>query len=252
MSEEEIERLMYDIYNGHINDWFLPVNLYTATSDKLMSGVFRGFGANFFELDTNSENYAVLKQLQTDTYIFSGSKTFHNVQDMRTMIFDNKGMMRSFREFRADALGVYDTYNVNWLETEYKMAIQQANSAAEWQEIQATKDVLPFLQFQTAGDTAVRDEHAQYDGIIRKVDDAFWNYANPPLDWGCRCIVIQVDESYKQTDKYQLPDKDTVPKLFQFNPGKHKLVFNTESHPYWKVDQKYKIFREDNFGLPLP
>jgi len=43
------------------------------------------------------------------------------------------------------------------------------------------------------------------------------------------------------------PDSD----LFAFNPGKNKYIFDP-SHPYFTVEDRYKVAKENNFGFPTP
>ena len=77
--------------------------------------------------------------------------------------------------------------------------MRTAHAAGYWQRIDETKDALPFLRYQTAGDDRVRPEHAAWDGVTLAVDDGWWTVHYAPCDWGCRCTVIQV--SQRQADR---------------------------------------------------
>ena len=73
------------------------------------------------------------------------------------------------------------------------------------------------------------------DGIIKPVDDPFWNTNYPPNGWGCRCNVIQTNE---------LPTPETIasidmPDMFKNNVGKTGVIFPS-SHPYFEVANKEK------------
>ena len=48
----------------------------------------------------------------------------------------------------------------------------------------------PYLQFVTAGDSAVRPEHAAMEGHIAPSGDPIWQEWTPPVDWGCRCSLL--------------------------------------------------------------
>lgn len=260
LSQKQLDQFYFEIYNKIIDEYHLPEYLYLATSEKILSGVYQGFGGNFNEILLNNPNYKVLKSLHDNIYVFSAAKTFQQIQDTKKLIFDEKGFKRSFNDFRKDAEKINEIYNGyrvpdNWLKTEYNTAISQANSAAYWQEIEAEKEILPYLQFQTVGDDAVRPEHQEFDNIIRRVDDPFWDYAMPPLDWNCRCTVIQLDSSYSPTPKTGLPPKKNVDKFFQFNPGKENYIFESKGkdmHPYFKVAERYKLYKDNNFGMRIP
>lgn len=56
--------------------------------------------------------------------------------------------------------------------------------AARWQDIEAKKDRY-HLQYRTAGDDRVREEHAEMHGITLPPDDPFWASYFPPNGWRC-------------------------------------------------------------------
>ncbi len=244
-------KIIKDIYTGKIDEYHLPEDLYLWTAKQLLKEVNKGFFKEQFTGQIEYPAEELITFLRINVYEFSGAKTFQNVLDIQALMFDDKGFLRPFNKFRDDALLSYDNYNTNWLKVEQDMAWKQSSSAKRWYDIQAEKDVLPMLRYQTAGDDRVRDDHQQYDGLTRPVDDPVWNVATPPLDWNCRCIVEQIEEAKISTDTRikKLPE---VPKLFRSNPGKTGHIFDETKHPYFKVDRKYKVFKGKNFGLPIP
>ena len=70
----------------------------------------------------------------------------------------------------------------------------QAYAVARHQEQTATADVLPYWKYETVGDSRVRAAHAALDGKVLRADDPWWKTHYPPWDWGCRCIVVALDE----------------------------------------------------------
>jgi len=71
----------------------------------------------------------------------------------------------------------------------YEANMGSAMMAGRWQQLQENKAERPYLQYRTAGDSRVRKEHAQWNGIIRHIDDPFWRTHYPPNGWLCRCVV---------------------------------------------------------------
>jgi SPP1 gp7 family putative phage head morphogenesis protein len=67
--------------------------------------------------------------------------------------------------------------------------MRSAHMAGRWQQLQAGKDRRPYLQYRTAGDSRVRPQHRQWNGLIYPIDHPFWQTHYPPNGWGCRCTV---------------------------------------------------------------
>ena len=164
---------------------------------------------------------------------FSGFKTYAVQQAMREKLTDAAGNIRSFADFRTDALAINQRYNVNYLRTEYETAIASAQMASKW------SDFAPgaLLRYDTAGDDHVRHEHAVYDGIVRPKDDPFWDTTYPPCDYGCRCTATEVDDDTAVTPAGELRGLPDVPEEFRQNVGKTGEIFGPD-HPYFDVPGK--------------
>jgi SPP1 gp7 family putative phage head morphogenesis protein len=249
LSESEKEMLLTGIYYGFITPENLDVTLYRRIALYIESGIYEGFGASLSELELGTPDFETARLLRENVYIFSAAKTFQQTKDMASAAYGVDGLQVPFEKFKKKASIIFEEYNNNWLRSEYDLAIHQARSAKQWNEIQKDKETLPYLKYDTAGDGRVRPEHRSLDGIIKRVDDPFWSKWMPPNDWGCRCDVKQLDEGEEtDIDGLDLPKQG---KLFKMNPGKDKLVFKN-SHPYFKVEERYKVLAGDNFNLPLP
>ena len=85
----------------------------------------------------------------------------------------------------------------------------QAYAVARHQQQMETADIFPYWKYVTVGDSRVRAGHAALDGKVLRADDPWWNTHYPPWDWGCRCIVEQLDEEDAMelgvTDGKQMP-----------------------------------------------
>ena len=136
------------------------------------------------------------------------------------------------------------------LETIFRTNMMSAYAVGQWEQIQAQKAEAPYLLYDAIDDGRTRPEHRALDGVVRKVDDAFWKTHTPPLAWNCRCHLIQLSDDEleqfgiekkappKETKgtwinprtgkKYTLPispetGRFVVEPGFDYNPGEHYL-----------------------------
>ena len=226
LPKKKIEEIFRLIHSGKISIENLPIELSQFTYDELMKFVKEGFG----ELSTDVRTGKYLSYEKNIT-AFSGAKTFQNVKDLSSFVFNVKGEKRSFKEFKEFARQIDEKYNVKWLKTEQDTSFGVAQGADQWLEFEDNKDLFPLLQYQTALDERVRADHAAWDGIIRPVDDPFWDTHMPPNGWNCRCSVIQLEEG-KVTNLRGVKQNDDP--MFSVNPGKVDYIFNEKKHPYFQ------------------
>ena len=263
ITAEEREDIFRDIWRGFITVFALPVVLFSDTFSGLQKGLFRGFGGTLVDFAENSADFKILTRLNENINSFSAAKTFQFVKDSDNLILDAAGNLRPFTDFRTDVKKIYDVQYENWLRTEFETTVAGAQSAVQWNDIQRDKKTLTLLKYQTAGDDRVRPLHSAWDGIVKPVDDPFWDTHNPPTDFNCRCIVIQLEEGEEKTTnlgdhlkkvkketKGEVTSLENDSKIFNINPGKHKIIF-PNAHPYFKVDQTFNVLKSNNFNLPL-
>lgn len=96
--------------------------------------------------------------LQSD-YVFSGIKTFHELNEAFPSLLDSNGERKSFEQFLNDVRSIDSTYNQNYLRAEYNFVQASADMAGKWEQIEQDGDRYN-LQYRTAGDDKVRPEHA--------------------------------------------------------------------------------------------
>lgn len=82
------------------------------------------------------------------------------------------------------------------LRTIYRTNMTTAYQAGRWERIQRQKATFPFLVYITVDDSRVRDEHKRWHYTILPVDHPWWKTHYPPNDWGCRCVVIAVNQRW--------------------------------------------------------
>lgn len=248
-SDEEIQRIVEEIFAGRITVRSLDAFTYTKVAEHLTKGVYLGYGKTIIETAFGTPDYEMLSALRENVYVFSGAKTYQQTRELTALLTDGDAR-RGFYSFEKEAKAVIEQYNVNWLQAEYELGIASGRMAGHWQQIEKNKAYLPFLTYQTVGDGRVRPSHVLLDNITRPIDDPFWDKYYPPNGWRCRCHVEQKEDG-PVTDLTGFTQPDDVPDLFLMNCGKQKIVYN-KAHPYFNVPPEDKGFASINFGLDLP
>lgn len=258
------EEVATAVFIGNVTPDKLPIGVYNATAEKLMSGVNKGFTGDDL----------LLKELKANIYMFSAAKTFHQTLEMTEALVDDDGKRRSFIEFKPEVLNIYTKYNGDdiegkelngWLKTEYDTAIGQARMAGKWDDIQKNKSDFPMLMYKTTEGEEVCEICAPLDEIILPADDPFWDDNYPENHFHCNCTVIQMDndtaeEHGGQDDAEDIKgwvasSQEKKNPLFNMNSGKDKVIFKDTGkykHPYFEVPAQYRELAQNNFNLPLP
>ena len=241
LDEDETEAFLERVWSGQVSLYNLDRNLYAKTVELFSKGVTENIGKKYSE--------RLERSLINNVYKFSSARNFQETLMLNRLLREG-GRPVSFNEFKKRAEPVVQAFNKNYARTEYNMAVANTQSATTWAQYEEEANVLPYLQYITANDERVRDDHKELNGIVRRVDDPFWDTYNPANDWGCRCSTRQLRNAVETTiNKSSLPD---VPKEFAFNAGKRKVIWSGQ-HPYFKnVPKEFKDFKEANFGLPIP
>ena len=195
--------------------------------------------------------------LENNAFIFSGFKAFHTLREVGLSLLTDKGDIKPFETFRKDVETVNNQYNHNYLYAEYNHAVGASLMASRWQQIEKDGDRYD-LQYRTAQDDRVREDHAILHGTTLPPSDPFWSLYLPPNGWNCRCTAVQVRKGkYPQSDpalsmlRGNNCTEAAKQQIFRFNPGKDLKLFPPK-HPYYKAPEAAKQVIEqmaDNYEL---
>lgn len=250
-----IERIAKSIHSGNDNPEELDQELYFATSNQMQSAFWTGYGKKGASITYDMEDNALINRVQSNLFAFSGAKSYSQMNELRNSVYDENGKLVPWTEFREKALKMNEKYNEFYLQVERDNVIRSGTLGSKWLDIQRDKDLYPYLEFVTEGDSKVRQEHAKLNKILLPVDDPFWDYNYPPLDWNCRCSVKQRGQSHLDGGKGKLADSETAQKaagkarnkMFKGNVGKDGVVF-TDKHAYFE-NMPSKQLKAANYGL---
>ena len=100
----------------------------------------------------------------------------------------------------------------SYLETVYRTTIGQSYGEGRLQAQQDPDviEALPFWQYRTAGDSRVRDSHAELDGKIFRANspEGLANYPGTrgaPDDFNDRCVMVALSENAARAEGYTGP-----------------------------------------------
>lgn len=221
--EELIERFLA----GKISKTNLPFDVIEQIYEQMLKYGKAGFGEAF--TDPYNPFYSTTKKFDENLARFSAYKITHNLNDL-----ENARKTLTGEQFAKQAPKIQEKYLFQWMETEYRTNEKLSAGARNWAKISAEKETFPYLQYVAILDDNTRDEHAALDGIIRKVNDGFWDSYMPPNGYNCRCSTDQVRNA-TETDLRTKPIKEVdnnMNEIFKHNPGKSGKIFNG-THPYF-------------------
>lgn len=228
--DELIAEMAREIYKAKGSEPSINKKVTLHYAQKLWEGVSSGYGADLPTVDFDTPDFEILTRLQRNTWQFSAAKNYQELRAMNNALLDETGKLRSFNAFKEAVKDIHGEHE-QWLRAEYNMAVASGQMAATWTRIQESKDLLPLLQFDAVNDNRTTALCRTLDGVIRPVDDPFWDRYYPPNHWGCRSDVRKL-ASGKLTPVEQITPPDRMPEMFKTNLAKTGVVF-PPGHPYW-------------------
>lgn len=206
------------------------------------------------------QDQLVLQMMEYNLFEFSASKTEARFATAMDLLVDEKGTLRSYKDFEFAVMQKTENFNKKWLETEYNLSVAVGQNSAAYVRFLAEKDtVTPFVQYQTAGDDKVRDTHRILNGKIFSLDDKEAMQLWPPNGYGCRCEMLQYIGNAKgkvttgSAAKGMIYSKDSKfeKSQFELNRGDLKEVF-TKKQFYLenkKLPEKVNQLTFDKYNL---
>ncbi|MFV0366229.1 MAG: hypothetical protein ACK5JS_06975 [Mangrovibacterium sp.] len=230
-----IEEALREIYNEPEQQEIFNNKLFDISNKSFQHAIDIAIDE---DADFLKKNEAYISELRDNTAVWAAFKSHDQTKTMVDLLTDDKGNLRSFREFRKDALKVSKNYNQVWLQTEYNTAVRSARSAANFRKYLENERLYPNLEYVESTAHYQRLEHFDYVGTILPIRHKWWKINLPPNGWNCKCSV-------KPTRKEvtAVPDGDDspteIPLPFRNNPGTSgKLIDHEQTNYYKDVDDE--------------
>ncbi|WP_074723447.1 PBECR2 nuclease fold domain-containing protein [Flavobacterium frigoris] len=228
--------------------------LIVAEALELTKGLKSGYGIT---TGYNTPDTLAMQLMEYNLFEFSDSKTEARLAAMTDLLIDQeKNEIRSESDFKKLANERVKDLNQNYLTTEYNLSVAVGQNSAAYHRFLAEKDtVTSFVQYETAGDSKVRSEHAKLDGKIFNLSDREAMKLFPPNGHGCRCEFKQYNRTPKPEqvmsgklaqEMLNTDDAKWSKSQFNINRGDLKQVF-TKSQFYSDIKGLPKKVNEMTF-----
>lgn len=226
--QDIILEIAKDLHSGKLKPSDLNQSLISQTYADLSEAAGKGYKKDWGKFPADGKGMTPI-YLKRNIYAFSGAKTYAQLEAINKLLYDKDGKLLPFNEFSVLAKKHNRQYNENHLQAEYQTARTAAQMTEKWERLQETKDLFPNLKYRTVGDSRVRPDHERLNGVIKPIDDRFWDRYYPPLDWRCRCDVVATAEDPTDGDQQNLPEP-----ILKGNVGKSKEIF-TKKGTYFRL-----------------
>jgi len=229
LNENQLKKVLKQIENNPKQ--MINPELFTYTYRMLNKGLSQAFD----KINITDPNFIKVQKMRKSLAVFSAYKTAHQTADLKKALQHEK---------TAEVAQMVNTrYNNDWLRTEYVHTVRSARHANNFWQYQNDKDLYPYLEYTPSRSAEPRNEHKKLYGIVKPVDDAFWDTWLPPNDWGCKCGVKQVREPGAPKE---VPEIKKPPAVMRHNPAKTGEIFSNK-HPMVKRvtgNAKKQIYKE--------
>lgn len=228
-----LQKALNEVYDNAKSEAEQPIvskSLFRITNDALQQGI----ASSFDDPEFGKRNAEFINEFRKNTAVFSAFKNHQQTKEIIALLFDEKGDLRSFSNFKKLALQVSKDYNVNWLLTEYNTAVRSARNAMNYRKYLETEDLYPNLEYMKTTASHPRASHLNYVGTILPIHHKWWDTHLPPSDWNCSCSVRPTDKDVTPVPQ----EEDDVDPVFKNNPGKTAEFVKIDETSYYKNTEK--------------
>lgn len=203
----------------------IEINLFNEICDRINEAARKGLDESGTVDPDDDFRTAILRNNE----VFAAFKVHRMQNDMARLLLDSNGNLKPFEQWRKEVMPIASHQVGQWLRTEYNTAVLRAHQAADWQQFEREKDVLPNLRWMPSTSVNPGKDHMIFWGTVRHIDDPFWNEHRPGDRWNCKCDLSSTDDPVTE-----IPDftrKDNPHPGLDNNPGKDGKLFS-DTHPY--------------------
>ncbi|MGG5507914.1 MULTISPECIES: minor capsid protein [unclassified Myroides] len=235
-----------DVIKGMYKAKGVPENFVSTPIVQKQGQEFnKAINSQFGDIDFNSPDYILRETLKKNTWDFSVAKNYTDNIRLNNLLLNEDGSLRSWSDFKYEAKKVVGE-STRYLKTEYDTVVASAQMSRIWQDLQATKEIFPYVQMVVVKDDRTSDTCTPLADVIFSVDDPALIYYWPPNHFNCRTTIKKLRYGVP-TEKYELPE---IPQEFRNNAGATGEVFTKDNSyiantPQEILKQGRELFEQD-------
>ena len=162
ITEEQINQALKNIYNRVVDTTKeIEPTLFKHAQQNLNKSVDMAFGS----VEFGTPDYDFVNQLKNNNAVFAAFKTHREQNDLIPKLWDDKGKLRSFEEFKKANKHIVSKYD-HWLRTEYNTAVVRARNASNFKKFNRDADLYPNLEWLPSTSMEPRDAHRKFYGLV--------------------------------------------------------------------------------------
>lgn len=233
--EKLIEALANKLQSGELKPSDLDRGLIDKIYNDVSEPVKKEYGKKFIDYDYK-EPGSLIQKFKKNLWQFSCAKTLTQLEYVNSLLLDKNGRVKPEHTFKADLKKANILFNHNYLNAEYQTAKRGAQMAHMWSKFVDQADIYPNLVYRTVGDERVRPEHEALNGIVKHINDPFWQEYYPPNGWRCRCTVMNTSA---EPTKGKYEDKSIIPE-FKGNTALDEEIFSSKGNFFKLLNKDHK------------
>lgn len=221
-----LRRALRNIYSQNFHPATdIEINLFDEICNKIDEATQKGFDESGAVDPDDDFRAAILRNNE----VFAAFKVHRMQNDMARLLLDSNGNLKPFEQWQKEVMPIASHQVGHWLRTEYDTAVLRAHQAADWQQFEREKDVLPNLRWMPSTSVNPGKDHMVFWGTVRPIDDPFWSQHRPGDRWNCKCDLSSTDDPVTEIPGFTT--KDNPHPGLDNNPGKDGKLFS-DTHPY--------------------
>ena len=233
-------------------------------TDLIYKPIYDFYGGSFWkEVKQNTKNLndfgnyrstARVERFMLNAYQFSAAKTKAEAESIQSLVFGDDGLKKSFSKFRKEAEKIATPFYDYYWRVEYDSAVRQTSAAEKYDRDFEDRDLYPYWWYSGRLDARERTEHREMEGKTFEIGDPEGDKLRPPIDWNCRCLAEQADETDVKSKGYSVLNTQQAAALqthagdqFRYNPATQGPM--TKKHSYFDVLPSANDANADMFAL---